>query len=73
MREHSKAVRRGAIEGAIAGAILSGGATYYAHNRIPAYRALPISLKALGPIILIAPLLSIQAERRSLQYDESQW
>ncbi|KAF9028617.1 hypothetical protein BDP27DRAFT_915460 [Rhodocollybia butyracea] len=73
MREHSKAVRRGAIEGTIAGSILSGGATYYAHTRIPAYRALPMSLKALGPIILIAPLLSIQAERRSLQYDESQW
>ncbi|KAF5393049.1 hypothetical protein D9757_001183 [Collybiopsis confluens] len=27
----------------------------------------------MGAIILIAPLLSIQAERRALEYDESQW
>ncbi|KIK67606.1 hypothetical protein GYMLUDRAFT_256478 [Collybiopsis luxurians FD-317 M1] len=72
-KEHAKAVRRGAIEGTIAGAALSGAISYYAHRRIPTYRALPLSLKALGPIIVIAPLLSIQAERRALEYDESQW
>ncbi|KAJ3753785.1 hypothetical protein EV360DRAFT_52849, partial [Lentinula raphanica] len=70
---HSKAVRRGAIEGTVAGLAFSGAVSYYAHRRIPAYRTLPLSLKALGPVILIAPLLSIQAERRSLEYDESQW
>ncbi|KAJ4479116.1 hypothetical protein J3R30DRAFT_3474211 [Lentinula aciculospora] len=70
---HSRAVRRGALEGTAAGLLFSGAVSYYAHRRLPAYRTLPLSLKALGPVILIAPLLSIQAERRSLEYDESQW
>jgi len=30
-------------------------------------------LKALGAIIITAPLLAIQAERRGLEYDRSQW
>ncbi|KAE9404841.1 hypothetical protein BT96DRAFT_988932 [Gymnopus androsaceus JB14] len=70
---HTAAVRRGALEGTAFGMLVSGAASLYAHRRIPAYRTLPLSLKALGPIILIAPLLTIQAERRSLEYDESQW
>lgn len=70
---HSKAVRRGAIEGTVAGLLFSGAVSYFAHRRMPAYKTLPLSLKALGPVILIAPLLSIQAERRALEYDESQW
>lgn len=47
--------------------------SYWAHRRFPAYRNLPLSLKALGIIIITAPLLSIQAERRGLEYDRSQW
>jgi len=70
---HSAAVRRGAIEGAGLGTAIAGTAAFIAHRRIPAYRTLPLSLKALGSILVIAPLLSIQAERRSIQYDESQW
>jgi len=34
---------------------------------------LPLSLKALGVVIVTAPLLAIQAERRGLEYDKSQW
>ncbi|KAJ3788154.1 hypothetical protein GGU10DRAFT_385183 [Lentinula aff. detonsa] len=73
LQGHSRAVRRGAIEGTLGGLLFSGAVSYYAHRRLPAYRTLPLSLKALGPVILIAPLLSIQAERRSIEYDESQW
>jgi hypothetical protein len=70
---HSRVVRRGAIEGAAAGLLIAGAGSLYAYRRIPSYRNLPLSLKALGPVIVVAPLLSIQAERRSIQYEESQW
>ncbi|PFH49257.1 hypothetical protein AMATHDRAFT_63534 [Amanita thiersii Skay4041] len=39
----------------------------------PAYRRMPISLKVLGGVIIVAPLLAIQGERRGLEYDRSQW
>ncbi|TFK43847.1 hypothetical protein BDQ12DRAFT_709523 [Crucibulum laeve] len=73
LREHAAASRRGALEGVAASGTLGLAASYYAHRNIPAYRRLPISLKALGLIILVAPVLSIQAERRGLEYDRSQW
>ncbi|KAF7335361.1 HIG1 domain-containing protein [Mycena sanguinolenta] len=45
----------------------------YAHRRWAYYRSLPPSLKVLGVLIVAAPALSIQAERRGLEYDKSQW
>jgi len=47
--------------------------SYYAHHYTSMYRRLPLSLKALGIILVTAPCLSIQAERRGLEYDRSQW
>jgi len=73
VEEHTAASRRGAIEGTILGGSIAFAGSYWAQRRLPAYRNLPLSLKALGIIIITAPLLSIQAERRGLEYDRSQW
>ncbi|KAF8638599.1 hypothetical protein AX17_002140 [Amanita inopinata Kibby_2008] len=73
LAEHAAASRRGAFEGALAGAAISGASGWYMHRNWATYRRLPLSLKALGPVILIAPLIAIQGERRGLEYDRSQW
>ncbi|KAJ6561462.1 hypothetical protein DFH09DRAFT_1160002 [Mycena vulgaris] len=65
IQAHTAASRRGALEGD-AGSI-------YSHRRWAYYRQLPPSLKVLGVLIIAAPALSIQAERRGLEYDKSQW
>ncbi|RDB20122.1 Respiratory supercomplex factor 2, mitochondrial [Hypsizygus marmoreus] len=70
---HAAASRRGAIEGGVASGIVALGGSYYLHRKFPGYRQLPLSLKALGLVIVVAPILSIQAERRGLEYDKSQW
>ncbi|KAG6856786.1 hypothetical protein H0H87_000754 [Tephrocybe sp. NHM501043] len=70
---HAAASRRGAIEGAVGSSIVALGGSYYLHRSVAAYRALPLSLKALGVVIIVAPVLSIQAERRGLEYDKSKW
>ncbi|KAF9534571.1 hypothetical protein CPB83DRAFT_203075 [Crepidotus variabilis] len=73
VQEHTAASRRGAIEGAALGASVGLAGSYWAQRRLHAYQRLPLSLKALGIIIITAPCLSIQAERRGLEYDRSQW
>ncbi|KAJ3502235.1 hypothetical protein NLJ89_g8981 [Agrocybe chaxingu] len=70
---HAAASRRGAIEGALASGTVALAGSYWAQRNLPTYRRLPLSLKTLGVIILVAPVLSIQAERRGLEYDRSQW
>ncbi|PPQ83129.1 hypothetical protein CVT25_003706 [Psilocybe cyanescens] len=71
--EHAAASRRGALEGALASGTVALAGSLWANKRWPAYQRLPISLKALGLIIVAAPCLSIQAERRGLEYERSQW
>jgi hypothetical protein len=73
LREHDAASTKGAIEGTVVGGTVAFAASFWAQKRLAAYRKLPLSLKALGAIIITAPLLAIQAERRGLEYDRSQW
>jgi len=73
MAAHAAASRRGAIEGGVASSAVALGASYLLHRRYPAYRQLPISLKALGVVLVVAPFISIQAERRGYEYDQSTW
>ncbi|KAF8897914.1 hypothetical protein BD779DRAFT_408640 [Infundibulicybe gibba] len=73
LKEHDAATRRGVIEGTLVSGAAAVGATYYLHRNFATYRQLPISLKALGVVIIVAPCLSIQAERRGLEYDRTQW
>ncbi|CAK5263138.1 unnamed protein product [Mycena citricolor] len=70
---HDAASRRGAIEGTLTGLAIAGAGSYWAQRRFAYYRTLPPSLKLLGGLIVIAPALSIQAERRGLEYEKSQW
>ncbi|KAK0206890.1 hypothetical protein DFS33DRAFT_1452780 [Desarmillaria ectypa] len=70
---HNNATMRGAAEGFVVGTGL-GMAGSAALGRIHAgYRALPPSLKALGIILFAAPTFVIQAERRGIEFDKSQW
>ncbi|KAF8676129.1 hypothetical protein AX14_004998 [Amanita brunnescens Koide BX004] len=73
IREHEAASRRGALEGAAAGAAIATSSGWYLNRRWATYRNLPFSLKVLGGVIIVAPLLAIRAERRGLEYDRSQW
>jgi hypothetical protein len=61
---------RGAAEGTAAALAVSVPASYAAHRLWPAYRRLPIQLKVMGIMIITAPALAIQAERRTTQFDE---
>ncbi|KAF7355792.1 HIG1 domain-containing protein [Mycena sanguinolenta] len=73
VQAHTAASRRGALEGLLAGGTVATLGSMYAHRRWAYYRSLPPSLKVLGVLIVAAPALSIQAERRGLEYDKSQW
>ncbi|GLB34107.1 putative hypoxia induced protein conserved region [Lyophyllum shimeji] len=70
---HARAVRRGALEGGVVSTIAALGGSYYLHRAFPGYRQLPLSLKALGVVIVVAPIVSIQAERRGIEFDRSKW
>ena len=73
IEEHDAATRKGAIEGVLTGGAVALAGSYLAHHYTAVYRRLPISLKVMGIVIIVAPCLSIQAERRGLEYDRSQW
>ncbi|KAF8634790.1 hypothetical protein AX15_000706 [Amanita polypyramis BW_CC] len=73
IRDHEAASRRGAVEGVVVGTAAATSAGWYLNRRWIAYRNLPLTLKFLGGVIIVAPLLAIQAERRGLEYDRSQW
>ncbi|KAF8239008.1 hypothetical protein L208DRAFT_1240050, partial [Tricholoma matsutake] len=73
LTQHNGAVRKGALEGAVASGILALGGSYYLQRTFTAYRNLPLSLKALGVVIVVAPAITVQAERRSLEFDRGRW
>jgi len=70
---HSKATMRGAAEGVLASAAIAIPGSMVLNRRWASYRALPLSLKVLGTVLVIAPCLSIQAERRGLEFDRAHW
>jgi hypothetical protein len=73
IEEHNAATVRGALEGALGSAAVAVPGFYMLNRRWPYYRSLPLSLKALGVVVIVAPCLAIQAERRGLEYDKSKW
>jgi len=73
LQAHNNATIRGALEGAIGGAALALPGFYLLNRRWPYYRSLPFSLKVLGLIFVVVPGTAIQAERRGLEFDRSQW
>lgn len=70
LQAFDRATVRGSIEGIAGGLAISVPASYAAHRYLPAYRALPMSLKALGVILIVAPAWAIQTERRGVEFDE---
>ncbi|KAK7049735.1 Replication factor C, subunit RFC4 [Paramarasmius palmivorus] len=73
LRGHRNATIRGAVEGTVAGTAVASAAGLYLQRRWTAFRQLPPSLKLLGGIIVVAPMLTIQAERRGMEFDHAQW
>ncbi|KAG2748425.1 hypothetical protein P692DRAFT_20833685 [Suillus brevipes Sb2] len=67
------AIARGAIEGALTGSAIIAPTWYLLNRRWPAFRALPNTVKTLGAIIVIVPLISIRAEHRGLDFHRRHW
>ena len=65
-----RATIRGSIEGILGGLAISLPASFAAQRYLPAYRALPLPLKVLPVIIVVAPAWAIQTERRGVEFDE---
>lgn len=65
-----RATIRGSIEGIAGGLAISLPASFAAQRYLPTYRALPLSLKALGVILVVGPTWAIQTERRGVEFDE---
>lgn len=71
--EHQSVVYRGMAEGAVVGGAIAGAGATYLYKTSNAFRILPRSMKALGTILILVPAMTIQGERRGVQYDQSQW
>ncbi|OJA16436.1 hypothetical protein AZE42_03806 [Rhizopogon vesiculosus] len=70
---HANATIRGAAEGVFFSAAVAIPASLILNRRWAYYRSLPLSLKVLGTVLVVAPCLSIQAERRGLEFDRAHW
>ncbi|KAJ2929224.1 hypothetical protein H1R20_g7876, partial [Candolleomyces eurysporus] len=60
IEEHNAASVRGATEGFLAGSLVAAASALYANRNYAGYRRLPPSLKLLGGIIIVAPLIAVQ-------------
>lgn len=71
---HNVAIFRGAAEGLLGSVAFVVPTSFLLNRRWTYYRSLPLPLKAFGTVMIIAPLTSIQAERRGLEFDrEVNW
>ncbi|KAH7922541.1 hypothetical protein BV22DRAFT_1037382 [Leucogyrophana mollusca] len=70
---HTAATIRGAAEGALVSAGVAIPGFFVLNRRWAYYRSLPLPLKVMGCVMLVAPCLSIQAERRGLEFDRAHW
>ncbi|KAF9223162.1 hypothetical protein BS17DRAFT_782455 [Gyrodon lividus] len=68
---HDAAVIRGAAEGFLGTLAFAIPTSLYLNRKWAYYRSLPLPLKVAGMVIMVAPAVSIQAERRSLQFDRT--
>ncbi|KAG2129553.1 uncharacterized protein EDB93DRAFT_1182289 [Suillus bovinus] len=70
---HTSATIRGAAEGALASAAVAIPTSLLLNRRWASFRVLPLPLKVMGTVMLVAPCLCIQAERRGLEFDRAHW
>ncbi|KAF8450682.1 hypothetical protein L210DRAFT_274164 [Boletus edulis BED1] len=73
LRQHRAATIRGALTGGLIGAGIAFPTFYLLIRRSSYYRAFPFPIKLLGSIIVVAPLVVIQAEKKSLEFDRQHW
>lgn len=74
LKGHDAATLRGAIEGIVASSAVAIPSSFYLHRRWAYYRSLPMPIKVLGIVLVVAPAFAVQAERRGVQYDvEHNW
>ncbi|TFL05838.1 hypothetical protein BDV98DRAFT_560710 [Pterulicium gracile] len=73
LQEHQNASIRGALEGFVAGSAFTGAGHWYLNRTWQSYRVLPVQLKLLGAICIVLPTLTLQGERRGVEYDQSNW
>ena len=73
LQELDKATLRGTVEGVIGGLAISLPGSYMLQRYSRWYRSLPIQLKALGVVLIVAPVCAIQTERRTIQFDEERY
>ncbi|KAI5124853.1 hypothetical protein M0805_007286 [Coniferiporia weirii] len=74
LENHSRETLRGMAEGAAGALAVALPASFYFQRRWAYYRSLPITIKALGVVLLVGPAVAAQAERRGVQYDmEHNW
>lgn len=64
---------RGGLEGGLIGTGIAFPTFYLLNRRSSYYRSLPFAIKLLGGAIVVAPLVTIQAEKRSLEFDRQHW
>ena len=67
------ATTRGAIEGALLGTAIAAPTWYALNRKWPTFRSMPLTIKTLGAVIIIAPLISIRAEHRGLEFHRQYW
>jgi hypothetical protein len=64
---------KGAVQGFGVGAAIGAPSLYACNKFLPAYRALPPSLKVMTAIAFTVPASVIQAERAGLAFERSFW
>ncbi|KAN0097597.1 hypothetical protein V8E55_002043 [Tylopilus felleus] len=73
LKEHRAATIRGALEGGLIATGLAFPTFYLLNRRSSYYRSLPFPIKLIGGAIIVAPLVTIQAEKRSLEFENQHW
>lgn len=71
--QHQRYVVNAGFKGLAGGLAVSLPASYFLNQRWPYYRALPLSLKALGVIAVSVPAFAVAAEQASLRFDRAHW
>ena len=73
VEEYQNEVLKGGARGLAGGLAFALPASYLLHRRLPAYRALQPSLKALGVIIVAVPSCVIAAEHAGQRFERAHW
>ncbi|KAK7696007.1 hypothetical protein QCA50_000647 [Cerrena zonata] len=68
-----RATVSGGAKGFFGGLTAALPVSYLLHRRWPYYQHLPLSLKALGVVVIVVPSFVISAERAGQRFEREQW